>query len=892
MSGYYAADGSMNVTVVSGTTGTGLYARDGSINVVKSSGSANGAYHPCGALWVTVATSGGHPLRAPDGSLYVSESPYTNGGQRVTVVSGSLSSGVSLSNPTDTVASSTTATLTVDTTGTSGTLYSVVTTSSTAPTKTQIKTGKDSAGATAAYAGSQSISSAGTKTFNATGLAAQTTYYTFFMHEISGGTQSNVSSADGLVTNYAAETFTVGPATPIAGTGGIQGTTWIIARPFWRSGTLDQCQIRASASGNVKVKIFRRTGRDFVFQSEATVAVTSGLNTVNPNLSVQAGDVPALYSATNNTILFTSVSAPSGTEYYSGSGDITTTATVGVISPPANGARFEANFRVSTPEAAASRQVGSVLYLGPHTPAAGTVPNQDTTLACFEDVYIAANMRVETIEAHATAVGNVMIHVLQPTTNGRSLLRTFTLDLQSGYNVYVAGTHFPRDLIVPKNGALGFWALMPALSSDVFNPRNYRTLDAASSAGLYPSGSEMGVGAFSSGLSSQSAQIRFGMRKTAAIVPTSTVFDWTFSSAIHLDFDATGWSISGGVATNGSNTGLANSLIYRRGSYCSGNGVAKFKFTTAADNIAVFRAPYIITDNSGSIFHLLKDVGGNIKISRRANFDGINMPAEVTSKVTTVPFATGTQFTTTLSKSGTNVTLTITDGTNTDFDSFQCHTGGSFNLASGSAIGKFGVCAVAGTLSLVQASFTGANASPQLIMFGDSGVDGSGASSDANSFTGRTLANLSIPNNGHPSAVSGSGSAGVLSRIENECWLWSPKNVFVLIGANDSNMAAWQTNYIESVARAQAAGANVFVATMFPRGDGNNNSQNTQNPYLRTNYAANLIDLGKALTTGRTGLNADVIVADFVDSPPLHTNDTGQLAAYNEIVSAQPTILN
>lgn len=94
MSGYYAADGSMNVTVVSGTAGTGLYASDGSINVVKSPGTGTGivgTYHPCGALWVTVATSGGHPLRAPDGSLYVSTTPYTNGGQHVTVVSGSLS---------------------------------------------------------------------------------------------------------------------------------------------------------------------------------------------------------------------------------------------------------------------------------------------------------------------------------------------------------------------------------------------------------------------------------------------------------------------------------------------------------------------------------------------------------------------------------------------------------------------------------------------------------------------------------------------------------------------------------------------------------------------------------------------------------------------------------
>jgi hypothetical protein len=90
----YAADGSMNVTVVSGASYTGLYAPDGSINVIKAPGGTYvGAYHPCGAWWVNVAGSpsvGANPLRNVDGSLNVSEPPYTNGGMKVTVVSGSL----------------------------------------------------------------------------------------------------------------------------------------------------------------------------------------------------------------------------------------------------------------------------------------------------------------------------------------------------------------------------------------------------------------------------------------------------------------------------------------------------------------------------------------------------------------------------------------------------------------------------------------------------------------------------------------------------------------------------------------------------------------------------------------------------------------------------------
>lgn len=94
----YASDGSINLTVVSGSSFTGVYANDGSYNVVVSPGTYVGAYHPCGALYVTVAvspTTGALPIRAPDGSLYVSVSPYTNGGQKVTVVSGSLTPGTS-----------------------------------------------------------------------------------------------------------------------------------------------------------------------------------------------------------------------------------------------------------------------------------------------------------------------------------------------------------------------------------------------------------------------------------------------------------------------------------------------------------------------------------------------------------------------------------------------------------------------------------------------------------------------------------------------------------------------------------------------------------------------------------------------------------------------------
>jgi hypothetical protein len=83
-----AADGSINVTVVDGTTYTGVTASDGSANVIDDAGTNQGSHHPCGAFRVTVASSG-EMGRAPDGSAYVSEDG--SAGYKVTVVTGAFS---------------------------------------------------------------------------------------------------------------------------------------------------------------------------------------------------------------------------------------------------------------------------------------------------------------------------------------------------------------------------------------------------------------------------------------------------------------------------------------------------------------------------------------------------------------------------------------------------------------------------------------------------------------------------------------------------------------------------------------------------------------------------------------------------------------------------------
>lgn len=88
----YAADGSINVTVVNGATRTGLYAANGSINVTQDATVTRGYYHPCGAVRVTRADGTYKQRQHPDGSIIVVTTPYAaKYAQRITVVAGSLS---------------------------------------------------------------------------------------------------------------------------------------------------------------------------------------------------------------------------------------------------------------------------------------------------------------------------------------------------------------------------------------------------------------------------------------------------------------------------------------------------------------------------------------------------------------------------------------------------------------------------------------------------------------------------------------------------------------------------------------------------------------------------------------------------------------------------------
>jgi hypothetical protein len=67
--GFYAPDGSVRVTLVTGDFYVGRYAPDGSINVTLSTAGV-GIYHPSGAIRGTNIISGATGLYSPNGGYY------------------------------------------------------------------------------------------------------------------------------------------------------------------------------------------------------------------------------------------------------------------------------------------------------------------------------------------------------------------------------------------------------------------------------------------------------------------------------------------------------------------------------------------------------------------------------------------------------------------------------------------------------------------------------------------------------------------------------------------------------------------------------------------------------------------------------------------------------
>lgn len=100
-----------------------------------------------------------------------------------------------LTSPSGSSASTTTANLSVSTNEANGTLYWVVTTSATPPSVAQVKAGQDNTGSAAAASGNQAVSGTGAQTATASGLTPSSTVFAYFVHTDAANNNSTVSAS-------------------------------------------------------------------------------------------------------------------------------------------------------------------------------------------------------------------------------------------------------------------------------------------------------------------------------------------------------------------------------------------------------------------------------------------------------------------------------------------------------------------------------------------------------------------------------------------------------------------------------------------------------------------------------------------------------------------------
>ena len=109
------------------------------------------------------------------------------------------STAPSLSIPTSTAVTQTTATVGCTTNEDNGTLYMVATSADSAPSAAQVKAGQNSGGTSAIVSANQAISTTGAKTFDiGSTLVPGTTYYLWYMHEDAATNQSTVLDGNSI----------------------------------------------------------------------------------------------------------------------------------------------------------------------------------------------------------------------------------------------------------------------------------------------------------------------------------------------------------------------------------------------------------------------------------------------------------------------------------------------------------------------------------------------------------------------------------------------------------------------------------------------------------------------------------------------------------------------
>jgi len=196
--------------------------------------------------------------------------------------------------------------------------------------------------------------------------------------------------------------------------------------------------------------------------------------------------------------------------------------------------------------------------------------------------------------------------------------------------------------------------------------------------------------------------------------------------------------------------------------------------------------------------------------------------------------------------------------------------------------GKFGIAHLGGNITISDLKIeTDFPDTPKYAIYGDSFVEGNSLVSSAGGYDARWCAKLRDHYN-NDVLISGRGgalAAITLASLTQDLDLFSPENVIIQVGLNDSVFATWQTGIDAIIVKILARGATPIICTLTPRDD-RQPFLNNANTYILGTLAANyqILDFAELLTVGGDRLTR--IVSLFFDDD-IHPNVAGHELMYN-----------
>lgn len=351
---------------------------------------------------------------------------------------------------------------------------------------------------------------------------------------------------------------------------------------------------------------------------------------------------------------------------------------------------------------------------------------------------------------------------------------------------------------------------------------------------------------------------------------------------------ATGWTNNGNKFIFDTGTlkiagaGTYNTTFFQHNNYSSLDRVqcsAIVKFNDLASIFGIYRKdPYGV---AGGTFAKVDLNAGNLILCKA--WDGTSAVVDRYSQAITQTINSNDTYTITLKKNDGKTWLIFKNNATSETDTlYNDGIYSDLNDFVGLNWGKFGIAHLGGNIEITDLKIeTDFPNTPKYAIYGDSFVEGNSLVGYGDNYNSRYVVKLRNHYRGNV-LISGRGGANaaiLLDSLTEDLDKFSPENVIVDVGINDTVFATWQTGINAIIVKILAKEAVPIICTLTPRAD-RQVFLNDANAYILTTLAASyqILDFAQLLTVGGDRLTQDPAL--FFPAN-VHPNVAGHLAIYN-----------